>query len=160
MGFFLETLQTVRRLSSTTGVISRTLSEALESVETLDARQVHGLEIELAELVLPHAPPGAPAQLELGRALIEGRGSVSELREARQDCWAYAGSLACGCSTADSASAHAILACLEPDERAHDAKSLVEQVTRVVRCGVAEARILAVLAGALRAASSRRDAEG
>lgn len=156
MGFFPETLQTVRRLSSTTGVISRALSDALESVQTRGARQVHRLEIELAELVLPHAPPGAPAQLELGRALIEGRGSLSALREARQDCWAYAGSLACGCSTADSASAHAILACLEPDEAAHDAESLAEQVKRILRCGVVEERILAVLG----AASSRDDAEG
>jgi len=155
VGFFPETLQTGPRFFSMSSVISRGLSQALQSLESLDPRQIHRVEIELAELVIPHAPPGAPAQLELGRALIEGRGSLSALREARQECWVYAGSLACGCSTADSASSQAILACLDPDPAAHHARSLSEQTERIVRCGVAEDRVLAVL----RAASGRRDAE-
>jgi hypothetical protein len=155
VGFFPETLQTGLRFFSMSSVIPRALSQALQSLERLDPRQIQRVEIELAELIIPHAPPGAPAQLELARALIEGRGSVSALREARQECWAYAGSLACGCSTADSASSQAMLACLDPDPAAHHVQSLIEQTERILRCGVAEERVLAVLI----AASSRRDAE-
>ena len=85
--------------------------------------------------------PAVPAE-------TEGRASAAELRDARQDCWTYVGSLACGCSISDSASAHAVMTCLEPDDAAHVGSLLLEQVERVRRCGASQAQILAVLRGA------------
>jgi hypothetical protein len=102
----------------------------------------------LAELVLSQAPPGAGAQLELARSFIEGRAEPAALREAQQDCWSYVGSLACGCSASDSASAHAILTCLETQPSAHTSGALAEQAERILRCGVDEAQIIAVLGAA------------
>jgi hypothetical protein len=68
------------------------------------------------------------------------------LRSAQQDCWTQVGSLACGCSAADSASGAALLACLEGDPSAHTPAALAEQVTRALRAGVTESAILVVLA--------------
>jgi hypothetical protein len=81
----------------------------------------------------------------LAIAFIEGRATASELSSARQDCWTYVGSLACGCSIADSASAHSVMTCLETDPAAHSVAALGEQAERIARCGVEEARILAAL---------------
>lgn len=106
---------------------------------------IHRLQVGLARLVLEQAPPAAVGQLTLALAFIEGRAAASELRDARQDCWTYVGSLACGCSMADSASAHSIMTCLETEAAAHSLAALTEQAERIVRCGVDEARILAVL---------------
>jgi hypothetical protein len=121
------------------------LSEALEALSGLDSARVHRLQVGLAELVLPQAPPGAAAQLELARAFIEGRVEPAALRDAQQDCWSYVGSLACGCSVSDSASAHAIMTCLETSPTAHEVAALREQVERIVRCGVPELKIITVL---------------
>lgn len=87
----------------------------------------------------------ASTQLDLARAFIEGRADAAALRDARQDCWSYVGSLACGCSISDSASAHAVMTCLEAESSAHEPPALAEQVERIARCGVDEARIMAVL---------------
>ncbi|HEX2877432.1 MAG TPA: hypothetical protein VHP33_39560 [Polyangiaceae bacterium] len=102
----------------------------------------------MAELLLSYAPPGASGQLELALGFVEGRTDAAALHEARQDCWTYVGSLACGCSVADSASAHAIMICLETDATAHSPAALVEQVERSLRCGAAEVDVLRVLRGA------------
>ena len=110
--------------------------------------QVHRLQLRLAELLLSYAPPGAAGQLELAHGFVEGRTAAAALHEARQDCWTYVGSLACGCSVADSASAHAIMICLETDPGAHSPAALVEQVERSLRSGAAEADVLGVLRGA------------
>jgi hypothetical protein len=107
--------------------------------------EVHRLQIALARLVLEQAPPAAASQLALAHAFLENRASATELKEARQDCWVHVGSLACGCSVADSASAHAIMTCLETDDAAHASGTLVEQVERVLRCGAPELGILGVL---------------
>jgi hypothetical protein len=106
---------------------------------------IHRLQVGLAHCVLPQAPPGASLQLQLARAFIEGRAEAAELLEARRDCWSYVGSLACGCSLSDSASAHAIMTCLEPSSDAHSNAALREQIERVLRCGVDEAAILRAL---------------
>jgi hypothetical protein len=99
----------------------------------------------LAQLLLAHAPPSASGQLDLAQGFIEGRAPPEALHEARQDCWTYVGSLACGCSVADSASAHAIMTCLETDAAAHAPDRLAEQLERALRCGAAEADLLRVL---------------
>lgn len=112
---------------------------------------MHFAQIELARLVLDRAPPAASSQLELATAFLLGRVHAEELRDARQDCWTYVGSLACGCSLADSASAHAIMTCLETDTAAHTATSLREQAERVQSCGATEAQILGALAAVRRA---------
>lgn len=106
------------------------------------------MQLRLAELLLSYAPPGAAAQLELALGFVDGRTGPAALHEARQDCWTYVGSLACGCSVADSASAHAIMICLETDASAHSPAALVEQVERSLRCGATEADVLGVLRGA------------
>ncbi len=96
-------------------------------------------------MISDQASPSAPQQLALATAFIEGRARREELTEAQRDCWTYVGSLACGCSMADSASAHAILICLEAAADAHAAPALREQVERVLRCGVDERAVLRVL---------------
>jgi len=121
------------------------ISAALSALSASPPPVVHRLQVGLAQLVLAQAPPGAALQLELARAFIEGRSGAAELLEARQDCWTHVGSLACGCSVADSASAHAIMCCLEPDAEAHSNGALGEQVERVTRCGGDEAAILQIL---------------
>jgi hypothetical protein len=121
------------------------IDAALTALGTSPPPIVHRLQVGLAQLVLEQAPPGAALQLELARAFIEGRSGAAELLEARQDCWTHVGSLACGCSMADSASAHAIMCCLEPDADAHSNGALGEQVERVMRCGGDEAAILQIL---------------
>ncbi|HYQ18361.1 MAG TPA: hypothetical protein VEQ58_21445 [Polyangiaceae bacterium] len=120
-------------------------SAALAAASQSSPAAVHRLQVGLARLVLDLAPPAAPQQLELAAAFIEGRAESSALTEARQDCWIYVGSLACGCSLADSASAHAIMTCLEPSPDAHSPQALLEQVERVLRCGVERAQVLQVL---------------
>ena len=107
---------------------------------------MHELELGLASLLLDHAPVAAREQLELAARYLAGEASLVELRSAQQDCWTYVGSLACGCSVADSASGAAFLACLNGDEGAHTAVALAEQVERVLRAGASEAQILALLA--------------
>lgn len=122
--------------------------EALSLHVASGSRVVHQLEIELSRLLLEHAPPGAEQQLELAAAFLQGTASVRALKSAQQDCWTHVGSLACGCSVADSASGAAFLACLESDSSAHTPAALAEQVTRALRAGIAESAILAVLASA------------
>lgn len=124
---------------------SPALTRALEPLSGLEPARVHRLQVGLAELVLGQAPPMAAGQLDLARAFIEGRADAAALRDARQDCWSYVGSLACGCSISDSASAHAVMTCLETDPAAHTPESLAEQAERIARCGVSEAHIIAVL---------------
>jgi hypothetical protein len=125
--------------------LSPELQAALAALGAVSWRTVHLLQVGLAELVLEQAPAIAASQLALARAFIEGQLAAWELNEARQDCWTYVGSLACGCSAADSASAHCILTCLETDDAAHTPAVLSEQVARVLRCGVAEAHVVRVL---------------
>src|SRR5260221_6389766 len=91
--------------------LSPEIHAALATMGPASARAVHRLQVALARLVLEQAPPAAASQLDLALAFIEGRASVAELLEARQDCWVYVGALACGCSLADSASAHAVMTC-------------------------------------------------
>jgi hypothetical protein len=107
--------------------------------------QVHRLQLGLAHLLLGHAPPAAAEQLALALGFIEGRVPAGALHEARQDCWTYVGSLACGCSLADSASAHAVMTCLETDDGAHSPDGLAEQLERALRCGATEPDLLRVL---------------
>jgi hypothetical protein len=121
------------------------ISELLARFREAPSQVVHRLQVGLARLVLDQAPPSASSQLQLAVAFIEGRVGEPELRDARQDCWTFVGSLACGCSISDSASAHAVMTCLESDEAAHGASSLSDQIMRVLRCGVSEAEILTVL---------------
>jgi len=128
--------------------VSPEILGALAAWAAAPSEAVHRLQVALAGLVLDQAPPAAASQLALALAFIDKRASAAELKEARQDCWVYVGSLACGCSLADSASAHAIMSCLETEEAAHTSGALREQVERVLRCGVPEPRILRVLSEA------------
>lgn len=128
--------------------LSVALSAALQRFSAASSAQVHRLQLALAELLLAHAPPAASAQLELARGFIEGRIPAESLHEARQDCWTYVGSLACGCSVADSASAHALMTCLETDDAAHSPAGLAEQVERALRSGASEAELLRTLSAA------------
>jgi len=124
------------------------LRAALLRVQGATAAQVHRLQLAFAQLLLAHAPPAAAEQLALASGFLEGRVPAGALHEARQDCWTYVGSLACGCSVADSASAHAIMTCLETDAAAHSPAGLAEQLERALRCGATEAELLGVLHGA------------
>jgi hypothetical protein len=132
-------------MASETPHISSDLHQALGRFAAADAGRIHRVQVDLARLVLHHAPPHAPQQLELGLGFLAGNVPSSALHEARQDCWTYVGSLACGCSISDSASAHAIMTCLETDDAAHSPSGLAEQVERALRCGAAETDVLAVL---------------
>jgi hypothetical protein len=106
---------------------------------------IQRLKLRLAALVAPQAPANAVNHLALAQRFVDGAASSGELLDARQDVWAYVGSLACYCSPTDSASAQAILACLESSPAAHASASLPEQVERVLCCGVSEAQVLSVL---------------
>jgi hypothetical protein len=106
---------------------------------------VHQLELRLAALLLEHAPAAGREQLELARGYLAGQVSPAELRSAQQDCWTYVGSLACGCSVADSVTGAAVLACLDGAADAHTPRALAEQVDRALRAGASEAQVLAVL---------------
>jgi hypothetical protein len=128
--------------------LSPELMAELGRFSSATVEQVHRLQLGLARLVLDQAPPGAVGQLELALGFVEGRVPAAALHEARQDCWTYVGSLACGCSIADSASAHAIMTCLETDDTAHAPSGLSEQVERSMRCGATQAAVLGVLRGA------------
>lgn len=121
------------------------IQRALARLAHAPSEQVHRLQVGLARLVLDQAPPSAPQQLALALAFIEGHAQRAQLHDAKQDLWTYVGSLACGCSIADSASAHAVLSCLETDEASHSSAALTEQVIKVLRCGVVEISILRVL---------------
>ncbi|MGC4092822.1 MAG: hypothetical protein QM756_34045 [Polyangiaceae bacterium] len=111
----------------------------------LDARALHAMKLALARLVLGQASPNAVNQLDLAQRFLEGNATLAELHDARQDAWTYIGSLACYCSVTDSASAQAVLACLEADASAHTLQSLSEQVERVLRCRVPESEVERVL---------------
>jgi hypothetical protein len=124
---------------------STAIQRALARLETARPAQVHRLQVGLARLVTDQAPASAPQQLDLAVAFIEARAAKADLADAKQDLWTYVGSLACGCSIADSASAHAIMSCLETDEASHSFAALGEQVVKVLRCGVSETSILSVL---------------
>jgi hypothetical protein len=125
--------------------LSADIEAALRAHAGADARAIQRLEHGLAELVCELGPPRSREHLALVAQQLEGLDVARELREARQDCWSYQGSQACGCSAADVASAAAILACSEPEASAHAIASLNEQVSRVLRCGVGVERVLAVL---------------
>jgi len=129
-------------------VVTPELQAALRRFSGATAAQVHRLQLGFAELLLAHAPPAASAQLGLALGFLEGRVPAEALHEARQDCWTYVGSLACGCSVADSASAHAVMICLETDDSAHSPDSLAEQLERALRCGATEAELLHALVSA------------
>jgi hypothetical protein len=132
-------------MSSDLPLLSPQLKTELGRFSSATVEEIHRLQLGLAQLVLDQAPAGAVGQLQLARGFLEGRVSAAALHEARQDCWTYVGSLACGCSIADSASAHAIMTCLETDDSAHLPGSLSEQVERSLRCGATEAAVLGVL---------------
>lgn len=125
--------------------VSPEIQAAVSARQGSSPAQVHRLQVGLARLVLEHAPLSAAAHLELAVAFIEGRASSAELHEGKTECWTYLGSLACGCSLADSASAHAILSCMESDDGAHSAVALAEQVSKVLQCGAPETSVLRVL---------------
>ena len=125
--------------------LSPQILSALAARSHLEPTAIHRLQVGLADLVSEQASPSASQQLALATAFIEGRARREELSDAQQDCWTYVGSLACGCSLADSASAHAILICLEAAADSHAAPALREQVERVLRCGVDESAVLSVL---------------
>ncbi|HEY6078337.1 MAG TPA: hypothetical protein VIW29_06015 [Polyangiaceae bacterium] len=91
------------------------------------------------------APPGSAQQLALAQRFLDGEKLEPELAEAKQECWTYVGSLACGCSLTDSASAHVLLVCLETTPDSHHLGALTEQVERVLRCGVPLAQVLTAL---------------
>jgi len=118
--------------------LARTFAEVSPST-------LHRLKLDLAKLVMLQAPPSAQNQLALAERFLEGGASAEALSDARQDAWAYIGSLACYCSATDSASAQAVLSCLESDAAAHTPQSLREQLERVLRCGVAQPAIARVL---------------
>ena len=126
--------------------LSPRILEVLAACGHFEPAAVHRLQVGLASLVGEQASPSASQHLALATAFIEGRAEPAALTEAQQDCWTYVGSLACGCSLADSASAHAVLICLDSRAEAHAATALREQVERVLRCGVGEAVVLRVLA--------------
>jgi hypothetical protein len=123
----------------------RILAEA-RRYERARPRALHRSKIALARLVASEAPPQALQQLELAAEYVRGNASAEELARARQDSWAYIGSLACYCSVSDSASSQAILNCLESDDGAHTLTSLIEHSQLVVECGVSEDRIVEALA--------------
>lgn len=122
------------------------IREALSARLTTGARELHRLKIGLAELVLRVAEPGASGQLEVARRFVEAGATEAELADARQDCWAHIGSLACYCTPTDSLASQAILCCLEADESQHTPASLSEQAVRVLRCGAPAERVLLALA--------------
>lgn len=132
-------------MSSDLPLLSPLLKTELGRFSSATVEQIHRLQLALAILVLDQAPPGAEGSLQLARGFLDGRVPAAALHEARQDCWTYVGSLACGCSIADSASAHAIMTCLETDDSAHVPSGLSEQVERSLRCGATEAAVLDVL---------------
>lgn len=132
-------------MAGPTPQLSPTLRAALGRLREATAAQVHRVQLGVAQLLLAHAPPAAAGQLELALGFLEGRVPAEALHEARQDCWTYVGSLACGCSVADSASAHAVMTCLETDAAAHSPDGLAEQLERALRCGATEADLLRVL---------------
>lgn len=107
--------------------------------------RVHRAKIELSKLVLSDAPPQALNQLQLAERFLSGDASGAELASAKTDVWTYIGSLACYCTVSDSASAQAVLSCLEHEDSHHRADSLLEQAERVRRCRVDPERIAAVL---------------
>lgn len=121
---------------------------ALAALSAADPAAIHSRQLALARLVADQGPEGAAQQLALVERFLEGEPLEAELREARQECWTHVGSLACGCSIADSASAHALLVCFETPPAAHTPPALAEQVERVLRCGVSLARVLRVLTSA------------
>jgi hypothetical protein len=127
------------------GPTAADVQAALARFEQADAGAIHRAELALAELVVDHGPPGSAQHLELARRFVGGERVLAELTEAKQDCWTYVGSLACGCSVTDSASAHVMLACLETGPGTHGPGALGEQVERVLRCGVPAERVAGVL---------------
>ena len=118
---------------------------ALASFAGADGPAIHRAELALAGLVVDWAPPGSAQHLALAQRFLDGEKLQTELAEAKQECWTYVGSLACGCSLADSASAHVLLVCLEASPDAHHLGALTEQVERVLRCGVPVAQVLTAL---------------
>jgi hypothetical protein len=132
-------------MADASGALSPAILRALARLAAASPERVHRLQVGLARLVTDHAPASAPQQLDLAVAFIEARATKAHLADAKQDLWTYVGSLACGCSIADSASAHAIMSCLETDEGSHSPPALAEQVIKVSRCGASETSILSVL---------------
>jgi hypothetical protein len=125
------------------------LEALLSHLGQLSKTRVHALEISLAELLLGLSPPEATLQLALARRYLAEEATKAELIEAQRDCWTYVGSLACGCSVADSASADAIMACLATADDAHGPEALAEQVKRVLRCDIVPETVRRVLQEAL-----------
>jgi hypothetical protein len=119
---------------------------ALGRFDQAPARALQRAEIELARLLLEYGPPGALRYLELAERFLRGAADATELAEARQECWAYAGSLACGCSLADAETSAAFLAALDSSPASHTVRALAEQAERVLRAGVGEGRMLEALA--------------
>ena len=84
-----------------TSGLSADIEAAVRAHATADARAIQRLELGLAELVCELGPPGSRQHLALVAQHLDGVDVAHELREARQDCWTYQGSQACGCSAAD-----------------------------------------------------------
>jgi hypothetical protein len=118
---------------------------ALTRFASANARAIHRAQVALAELVTDLGPPGSVQHLELASRFVNGESVQGDLAEAKQECWVYVGSLACGCSVTDSLSAHVMLTCLEAAPESHAASALGEHVERVLRCGVSVERVLDVL---------------
>lgn len=121
------------------------VSEALSPFYGASPRAVHRAKVELAKLVLAEAPPQAVRQLELAERFLSGEANDAELATEKTEVWTYIGSLACYCTVSDSASAQAVLSCLESEDRHHTIESLFEQIERVSRCRVDAARMMAAL---------------
>jgi len=121
------------------------LDALAQTFAAASASTLHRIKLELAKLVIGQAPPSAQNQLALAERFLEGHASAGALGDARQDAWAYIGSLACYCSAIDSASAQAVLSCLESEASAHTPLSLREQLERVLRSGIAPPAIARVL---------------
>jgi hypothetical protein len=109
------------------------------------SRSIHLLKLELAKLVSGVAAPSALNHLFLAERYLAGSASASDLSEARQEAWSEVGSLACYCSPTDAASSKVVLSCLEASDAAHTPSSLLEQLARVLDCGVHAELVLAVL---------------
>jgi hypothetical protein len=124
---------------------SALVEAALRRHERATPHTLHRLKLALAKLVASTASPSAQNQLGLVERFLEGRALAAELSDAKQDAWAYIGSLACYCSRTDSASAQAVLSCLEADDAAHTFASLREQAARVAACGIESAALIPAL---------------
>jgi hypothetical protein len=110
-----------------------------------DSRQIHHTKLSVAQLLRPQLAPTLTTGLDVAERYLGGRAGEAELREARQDTWAFVTGMACGVTPSDSGAAHVVLTCLEARPEAHTRASLIEEVERLVRLGVPETALLEAL---------------